>query len=389
MTSQRQVVLGIFFVVVLSILGIYTLFLTDLPFLGEKEILQAYFPGANGLRQGDRVMVAGLHTGRVTELVFTGNADPEQRILVTLRLDRPITLNEDFEIRIEESTLLGGRQVNILPGTAAAPPIAIEEGVPLQGAVALNAINRLGTMIERNEASFDEIMSGLASMVRHANAGGGPLGRLLRDEELADDLSRSVASIAGTMENAENLSADLRDGRGTLGKLLADDTLYRRTSQLLDDLTTVSTDLREGRGTVGKLVADEELGEEVDRAIRGTSAIIGQIEAGRGILGRLVQDEAMAADLERAIAALTDDRGSLGALLTSRQLYENVLDASEDVAAIAGALRDGHGSLGRLLMDDEMYAELLISVRLLNRNLEDLREAAPVSALTSVLFGAF
>ena len=39
--------------------------------------------------------------------------------------------------------------------------------------------------------------------------------------------------------------------------------------------------------------------------------------------------------------------------------------------------------------DRELYDEALVAVKLLTRSLEDYREAAPVSAFTGVLFGAF
>ena len=63
--------------------------------------------------------------------------------------------------------------------------------------------------------------------------------------------------------------------------------------------------------------------------------------------------------------------------------------ASEDLKGVASAIRGTDGSLGKLINDTELYDEALVALRLLTRSLEDYREAAPVSAFTSVLFGAF
>ena len=65
MANQRQLALGAFFVIVLTLLGVYTLFLTDFSLFKERHSMVVHFPQANGLRQGDTVLVAGIRAGRV------------------------------------------------------------------------------------------------------------------------------------------------------------------------------------------------------------------------------------------------------------------------------------------------------------------------------------
>ena len=80
------------------------------------------FPEARGLRQGDSVLVAGMRVGRVRTLEFYPNRPRDQRIHVTLKLDQEIPLREDYEILIEDATLLGGRNVTIEPGATRSSP---------------------------------------------------------------------------------------------------------------------------------------------------------------------------------------------------------------------------------------------------------------------------
>ena len=59
------------------------------------------------------------------------------------------------------------------------------------------------------------------------------------------------------------------------------------------------------------------------------------------------------------------------------------------MAVITGAVRDGQGSIGRLVMDDEVYQQVKSALLIVQRALEEYREAAPVTAFTTVFFGAF
>src|SRR5262245_21298056 len=124
MNTQRQLLLGIFFIVALSILAFYTLFLTDINLFKEPVLMRVYFPEANNLREGDQVQLLGARIGRVKEITPNVTAsDPKKRILVTLNLDREVELLEDAQIYIRETSLLGGRHVFIDPGTFGAPPL--------------------------------------------------------------------------------------------------------------------------------------------------------------------------------------------------------------------------------------------------------------------------
>src|SRR5262245_6686737 len=141
MNTQRQLLLGIFFIVALSILAFYTLFLTDIHVFKHAVLMKVYFPDANNLRDGDQVQLLGARIGRVKSITPIVTAvDPRKRILVVLSLDREVELVENAEIQIRETSLLGGRHVFIDPGTAGGPQLKpLEDGAYL-GTVFKNPI---------------------------------------------------------------------------------------------------------------------------------------------------------------------------------------------------------------------------------------------------------
>ena len=84
-----------------------------------------------------------------------------------------------------------------------------------------------------------------------------------------------------------------------------------------------------------------------------------------------------------------DGEGTIGKLLTKDDVYDNLKETTDDVRVVAAAVRNGQGSLGRLLMDDELYQQIKTALSIVQRALEEYREAAPITTFTSVFFGAF
>jgi len=399
MTSGRQLILGLFFLAAFSILAAYTLFLSDISWFGDDQELVVEFPEAKNLRIGDAVLVAGMRVGRVTDMTFDPDAAPDRRIAVVLTIQEGIVLREDYAIVIEETTLLGGRNVNIDTGDPALDAVDLASARRLSGSIEpnpLEALNQVNDLIAENRGSVRSIIEDFEALVAGAREGRGTVGRLLTDEALADRLWESVDGFATAVEGANEVVADVRAGRGTLGRLLKEEELYGTIESIAegfraaaDDLRVISADLEAGQGTAGALLRDPELEARVRNAIDSVDRIATRLDAGEGTFGRLLVDDTLARDLERIVGDVADGKGTLGALIASDEMYETVRSAFDDVGAVAAQIRSGEGTVGKLIMEQDLYDEALDSVQLLTRSLEDYREAAPVSTFTQVLFGAF
>ena len=399
MSTKQQTLLGLLAIAAIGVLGFYTLFLTDVNLFGQPVQLVVEFEDANGLREGDAVLVAGLRVGRVKALTFDARAPQEKRITVLLNLDQEIPLFEDYAVVIEESTLLGGRNVSILPGQATNPVLTIEPGKALVGTVAPNPIDSLSgisELLSDNRDSIDNIFTNFSDMTQDLRDGRGLLGRLMTDEELSDETAVAIEEFRLVAENLRELSGRMTSGEGTIGKLFADDTLYTNLQTAIDGLADLTEGLQNGEGIAGKLLNDEALAGELDRAVRNFTAVSDDLRAGKGTIGKLLADgttadniELLSGDLRTITKQITDGQGTLGQLWANQDLYDNLLAFSETIDAVMRDVQNGEGTIAKLLTDDELYDELLTGVKLLNRSLEDYREAAPVSTFTNVLFNVF
>jgi phospholipid/cholesterol/gamma-HCH transport system substrate-binding protein len=393
---NRQLLLGLFFLSALGVLGFYTLFLADFNPFGTQEELGVHFREAHGLREGDPVMVAGMRIGRVKSLTLDPAVEePERRITAVLALSQPISLYEGFSVVIEESTLLGGRNVNIDPSRPRPelPDLGRVQltGAPLQGSIAANpleALQAVGTIAEENRAALARTVANIEAITADVKGGAGVLGMLVSDAAARDKLTSAIDRIDGAAANVQSITDDLRSGRGTIGKLLVEDAVYEDLKQGLDDLAQALAGARSGRSPMGRLFYDEELGAALSQAIFDMRGVMGGLARGEGSLGRFLNDSTVADNLARFTNDLAQGRGALAQLVSDEDTAAKVRAIVDNVQAVTAALRNADGSLGKLMMESELYDQAVIAVKLLNRSLEDYREAAPVSTFTSVLFGA-
>lgn len=392
MSSTRQLLLGAFFVLVFTLLGVYTLFLTDFSLFREQHQLVVHVSEAHGLREGDSVLVAGIREGRVQLLAYDPAAPNERRVTITLLMDTDVKLRVGFDIAIEDATVLGGKQITIDPGPFDGASVATDK--PLPGRVKGGALDGLGKLIDSNSASVAEIIEDVRLLVADTKAGKGTVGRLLRDEELSNELSAGVKSIRTSFDNIELVTNDIRAGKGVLGRLANDEDLAVKFEEVVTNLQAVSSDLKlvtaditAGKGTIGRLVKDDQLGEDVASAVATIKDIVARVNTGEGALWLLLEDQEVRAQVQQFIDSI--DQGTLGKLFTTDEIYTKLSKVADDLSAATGALRNAEGTLGKLVMDADLYQEVQKALQILTRTLQEYREAAPITTFTSILFSGF
>jgi phospholipid/cholesterol/gamma-HCH transport system substrate-binding protein len=91
------------------------------------------------------------------------------------------------------------------------------------------------------DASVNDI-NGLIADVR---AGRGTVGKLLTDEAIYNDARTAIARFNTTAERIDNMISSAQRGEGTVGKLLTDDQLYNNVNQLSSEAVKLIYDFRQ------------------------------------------------------------------------------------------------------------------------------------------------
>lgn len=394
MTPRRHILLGLLFLTAIGILSYFTLFKTDFSLFVEKQSIVAYTEDARGLRKGSPVLYAGVRWGKVEAVVPSLERPRAERVRIDITLDEPITLYGDHTVTIESASVLGGVQLGIDPGTKETGVIDPDRN--LMAGAAPDVLAALGKVVEENREPLRNAIAGIGNVVDTLQGKSGTFGKLLNDEETANNLSNAIEAIQSTFDNVTALTEELRGGQGTIGKLIYDTNLYddisafvRGLDDFLADARALFKDAREGKGILAALVYDEEIPKSVKNTLQSIESATAKIDAGDGTIARLLNDGTIADEVQATLQNFSNPDGTLGKLISDSEIYDNVRDITADLADASAAIRNQQGTIGELIYDDDIVDQLGQAIRVMIGGLEEQREAAPIATFLSTVFLGF
>jgi phospholipid/cholesterol/gamma-HCH transport system substrate-binding protein len=130
-------------------------------------------------------------------------------------------------------------------------------------------IGPLRDLIQANKDSLTATISNAQAITADVSfqitQGKGTLGKLIKDEALYNTALSTISNLQDTASEIKTTVADARKivdqvnaGQGTVGKLLKDETLYRETTESMTNLKEILQKVNQGKGSVGKLINDQE-----------------------------------------------------------------------------------------------------------------------------------
>lgn len=148
------------------------------------------FRQVRGVEKGTRVRVQGIDAGEV--IAVEAPATPGSDVLLRLRLDGNLRhlVRSDATAQIVAEGMIGGKVVEIFPGSPSADPVAE------------NAV-----IASRSAAELTEVLAQLDEALRDVRSGQGTLGKLLKDEgayaELLKTLIQGRNTLASIQQDAD------------------------------------------------------------------------------------------------------------------------------------------------------------------------------------------
>ncbi len=280
-------------------------------FFWERYTLKAQFDDVAGLKAGAPVRVAGVEVGSVGDVQFAGN-----------RVDVIMEVGRDHQARITDRSVASLGSVSLL-GEGAVDITASSEGSPIP--------------------EWGYVKTGPAA--------------------------GSIAEVTGQatvgLQEATKLIQEIRAGKGSVGKLFTDETLYAEINRFVDAAEDVARQVSRGQGTLGRLARDPAAAKALEGSLQNLEAVTGRIRAGEGSLGRLLQDDAFsksltstAAHLDTLTARLNKGEGTAGKLMTDDSLFNRLNAMSERVDKVVALLQEGQGTAGQLLHDKQLYENM-------------------------------
>jgi phospholipid/cholesterol/gamma-HCH transport system substrate-binding protein len=296
-------------------------------FFWQRYPLKTRFGNVAGLASGSPVRIAGVNVGSVTDIEFVGD---EVDVSFQVKEENRRLITTTSSARLGSVSLLGEASVDITPSSGGTP-------IPNWGYVQQG----------RPAAAMADV---------------------------ADQASQGINELTALIH-------DVREGRGTVGKLMTDQELYLQLNHFVQSATELSDGLRQGRGTAGKLLTDPAVANSLEASLKNVEEVTRRIAAGEGSIGQLLKDDTLSrtlnsatSNLDAALAKLNRGEGTAGKLMTDPALYDRLNSVATRLDNLVTTLNNGEGTAGQLLKDRQLYENMNGAVGDLRALIADIRK---------------
>ena len=287
--------------------------------LQRGKHLNALFGNVQDLKIGDRVKMAGVEIGRVQNIQLTNN-----KVLVMMKLRPTAEVKTDSTATIKFTGLMGQNFVSIDFGTPRGELLKEDQFIGSAEQADLSAMMQ----------KLDKVAEGVENVTKSFT--GFRIDTLVGP--LRDFITANKDPLTATISNVQSLSLEIstqvHQGKGTLGKLLKDEALYNTALSTVSNLQDTATEIKATVADARKIVNDANAG-----------------------------------------------KGTIGMLLTDKKLYRETTESMTNLKEILQKVNQGHGTVGKLVNDQEFYRNAKLTLQKLDQATEGLEDQGPLSVL--------
>jgi phospholipid/cholesterol/gamma-HCH transport system substrate-binding protein len=301
MDNTRKALVGAFVVGGLGLFAIALFLVGDRRLLFQPQFaLNTAFGKVTGLQVGSKVRLAGLDAGEVLAIVVPSR--PSEKFVVRMRVRqdlRPL-IRTDSVAAVQTDGIVGSAFIQIGRGTDEAPMIEPD------GMIAGNDPIEFADLIQEGRATFQAVSREIADVGDDVSQTVATLTETAATANmvLADasgDLKRLTASTVRVSEGIEGIVADtrvmvgdVRAGRGTIGKLITDDSQYKRWVSITGEAEQAVVNLRDATNRARSLVeqvgardgAAQQMVQALHDTLMSTREVMSDISEGTEALKR-------------------------------------------------------------------------------------------------------
>jgi phospholipid/cholesterol/gamma-HCH transport system substrate-binding protein len=281
--------------------------------------LRAHFNNIQDLKVGDPVKMAGVPVGQVKKIQLTTN-----KVEVVLKLNKDAPIHTDSKAAIKFTGLMGQNYVAIDFGSPTAP--RLEQ-------------NQLITTTEQPDmsqliAKLDDVATGVQNLTKSFT--GDKIDNLLGP--FTDFMRQNNPKLTAMIANFQGISSQIAEGKGTVGKLIYDESLYNSASASITNLQNAT--------------------DEIQKTVAQARTVVDQVNSGQGTVGKLLKDDAL---YREATATMTN----------AKEILQKV--------------NQGQGSVGKLVNDQEFYKNAKMTLQKLDKATEGLEDQGPLSIVGTLV----
>lgn len=298
MKIKNETRVGILAALSITLLIIGYNFLKGNAIFSRETVLYAKYTQVDGLAVSKPVLINGFQIGRVDNLELK----PDGSIIATLKIKKEYKISKNTIARLESTDLLGGKAIVMVLGNSTEYAEEgfilnsnVEKGImesvqPVQKKAELiigkmdsiltsvNAI--LNPNFQKNvEKSFTSISSTLASLESTSKKVDNLVGS--ESSKLSNILSNVEAISVNFKNNSTKIDAIMNNLNTVTDKMAA--LNFKETidnaNKAMADLQGMVSNLKAGKGSLGKLLNDEEMYKNLNNASKNLDALMIDLKA--------------------------------------------------------------------------------------------------------------
>ena len=243
--AARLVGVGVF------VLGALLLFTIGLFMIGDRQMafadkftLYTEFKKVTGLQAGAIVRVSGARAGAIKSIQPPTSPSGKFRVEMEITEDLHPLVRTDSLASIETEGLVGGSYLGVGAGSDTAPAAPPQSTIPSKEPFEISDLmQQMGDTITKVNQTIDELRDDVQHAVVSIGDTVDNANELLTS--VSDDVKKMAAAGGRISDDAARIAEGLRSGRGTIGKLLNDDELYRRAAGIAKQAEEIATDARQ------------------------------------------------------------------------------------------------------------------------------------------------
>jgi phospholipid/cholesterol/gamma-HCH transport system substrate-binding protein len=248
-----------------------------------------------------------VKVGTIKKISFTPDAMVE--VIMSVQTSTMQYIKRDSKAKISSEGLIGNKIVVIFGGTATQP------GVPENGLLVTDnglSTDEMMATLQRNNKNLLDITGNIKTITEHLINGQGSAGRILSNDELANQLQAAVNSFRVASAHVQKITSDVASytsqlqSQGSLTNDLIHDTVfYSRLKATATEIHQASVTIKESSNNIKSITANIQ---DVSKRLNSTGSPVGVLlndeEAGKNLQATLYNLQGGTKKLDEDLEAL-------------------------------------------------------------------------------------
>lgn len=245
----------------------------------DENIIDVRFKNVSGLEIGDAVMVNGVRKGYVDDMVVNSES-----VDLKLKIDNTIQLKKDASFSISMLDLMGGKKVEIVPGSSSE---LFDYNIQHEGTFNSD-IPSLMTLVGAYQEDLTNIITQTGSALTALN-------KYLTDPQINSDLKNSLSNLNALLVDVKKV---LNENDQNISKLT------QNSVELTEEAKSFITQNKDGINS--SLTELKTLLADSDSLVSKFNRITDETAAQQNNLGKMLYDEEMLKSIKNTLTQLDE-----------------------------------------------------------------------------------